>query len=300
MISFRQLRALIGIADHLHFRRAAETLHITQPALSTQLRQLEAQLGVTLVERSRSHVILTPVGEAIAERGRLILRDVEELSDIARHSLQPFTGTIRLGVLPTIGPYLMPHVLPGLHAAYPRLKIYVREGKADDLLTQLTQGNFDLLILPLPIERQGVQVRPLAVEPLLVALSVEHRLAGRKALRRSDLAGEEVLIMESGHRLHEQAGALCEEIGARALTDYEGTSLDALRQMVGLGIGITFLPQLYARLEAEKDTQVVTLPVIDRPPYRELAVLWRARSPLSEELTTIADAIREWLSDAIG
>ncbi len=295
--TLKQLRYLVAVAETLHFRRAAEMSHVSQPTLSGQLRELEERLGVQLVERSRSKVILTPLGRQIAERAKTVLRDVQDVVELAKQGQAPLGGTIRVGVLQSLGPYFLPHILPELHGRYRDLKLYVRDGMPTALLERLDQGNLDMLFFPLPV--QGAELRSVRLfrEPLWVVVPGEHRLASRETIRRSDLEGETFLTLERGHRLHDQVRALCEQYGAKLSLDYEGTSLDTLRQMVAMGMGLSLLPALYVRSEVLHDRQVVAREVKSGVPHRMIGMVWRRHSGRQEEYETLAGQIRGILKD---
>lgn len=295
MPSLQQLRYLVAISETLHFRRAAEMVHVTQPTLSGQLRDMEERLGVQLVERSRSRVLLTPTGEAIAARARIVLRDMQEIAALAERGRQPLGGTIRVGVLASIGPYLLPHILPDLHRTYPDLRFYIREGVPESLLNGLEGGALDLLLSPLPIGGQDTQTARLYREPLYVVVPGDHRLGSKKDLTHNDLKGETVLTLERGHRLYDQVRDLCQEFGAELSLDYEGTSLDTLRQMVAVGMGVTFLPSLYVGSEVRQDDQLVTLQMRRRGPSRTVGMAWRRQSARADEFETLAADIRRFL-----
>ena len=299
MPSLQQLRYLVAIADTLHFRRAAEACHVTQPTLSGQLRELEARLGVQLVERSRARVLLTPTGAAVAERARIVLRDVNEIIAVAKHDQGRFSGTVRVGVLASLGPYLLPHVLPGLHRDFPDLKPYVREGVPRTLLAGLDDGSLDLLLFPLPVKEADFHSTPLFREPLWVLVPSDHPLAAKKTIARADLKGETVLTLERGHRLHDQVRDICQEFGAQLSLDYEGTSLDTLRQMVGMGMGLSLLPALYIGSEAVADRQVAARQVRPRAPYRMIGMVWRRHSARHDEFSALAGFIRGVLKDSV-
>ncbi|MCR9073442.1 MAG: LysR substrate-binding domain-containing protein [Alphaproteobacteria bacterium] len=300
MISFRQLRALVAVADELHFRRAAARIHVSQPALSGQIKELEERLGVQLLERTRSRVLLTAVGKEVVERARIILRDVDELVESAGHAQRKFTGTLRIGSLPTVGPYLLPPIIPELHSRYPALKLYVRDGLQDPLLAGLKAGQFDALIVPIPVKETDLRIEPLFQERLEVAMADDHPLAGRRSLERGDLRGHDVLVLEPGHRLRDQVVQICEQSQATVLTDYEGTSLDAIRQMVAAGMGVAFLPSLYVRSEVRPGAGVSIRPIRKRPPSRTVGMVWRRNTALQDELTEIADVIQSWLRLNVG
>ena len=292
MPTLKQLRYLVAIADTLHFRRAAELSHISQPTLSGQLRELEERLGVQLVERSRAKVVLTPIGKEIAGRARTILRDVTDLIDLAKQGQDVLGGMLRLGVLSSLGPYLLPHILPELHQTYPQLKLYVREGMPNALLHGLDEGSLDVLIFPLPVKGADLRIARLFREPLLIAAARDHALANKEFAERSDLKGETVLALERGHRLHDQVRELCDLYGAKLALDYEGTSLDTLRQMVGMGMGFTFLPALYVRSEIPKDGEVAARPMRARPPSRTIGMIWRRHSARGDEFAALAGLTR--------
>lgn len=292
MPTLQQFRYLVAVAETLHFRRAAEMTHVTQPTLSGQLRELEDKLGVQLVERSRAKVILTPIGKDIAARARTVLRDVQDIVELAKHGQSLLGGTIRVGVLQSLGPYLLPHILPELHESYPSLKLYVREGMPQTLLGGIDDGSLDLLLFPLPIKGADLETARLFREPLWIVAPCDHRLAAKERAERSDLKGETVLTLERGHKLHDQVSELCEQFGAELSLDYEGTSLDTLRQMVSMGMGLSFLPALYVRSEVLKDSQVIARELKSRAPFRMVGMIWRRHSARQEEFLALAGLIR--------
>jgi LysR family hydrogen peroxide-inducible transcriptional activator len=294
-LTLKQLRYLVAVADTLHFRRAAEVTHVSQPTLSGQLQQLERRLGVELVERSRSKVILTPVGKEVVARARVVLRDIQDIVELARHGTQLFGGVLRLGVLPTLGPYLLPHILAELHGQYPALRLYVREGRPRALLDDLEDGSFDALMVPLPVSGADLRSARLFREPLLIATARDHPLASKAQVERSDLKGEVVLALERGHQLHDQVRELCAQFGATLSLDFEGTSLDTLRHMVAMGTGLSFLPALYVRSELAGSGEVVARPLRTRPPARTVGMVWRRRSARGEEFLLLASLIRRIL-----
>lgn len=300
MPTLQQFRYLVALADTLHFRRAAERSHVSQPTLSGQLRELEERLGVQLVERGRrARVVLTPVGEEIAARARQVLRDVGDIVELAKYGREWLNGTIRLGVLPTLGPYVLPYVLPELHRGYPDLRLYVREGMPGALIGALEDGELDLLLFPLPVKEADLAVARLFREPLWIVAPADHPLAAKSFAEPADLEGATVLALEPGHRLHDQVRALCQDYGAVLSLDYEGTSLDALRLMVGMGMGLSFLPALYVRSETPKDHEVAARPLRARPPSRLIAMVWRRHSARAEEFQALAGLIRGMLRSRV-
>ncbi|NND48831.1 MAG: hydrogen peroxide-inducible genes activator [Rhizobiales bacterium] len=300
MPTLKQFRYLVALSHTLHFRHAAEQCQVTQPTLSSQIQELENDLGVQLVERSRrNQVVLTPIGKEIMERARIVLKDVQDIVDVGRHGQQWLHGTIRLGALPTLGPYLLPHVLPSLHRDYPHLKLYVREGMPAVLIDGLASAELDLLLFPLPITGADFTSVRLFREQLWVVIPAEHPLAAKHTIERTDLAGETVLALEPGHRLYEQVAEICREIDANLSHDFEGTSLDTIRLMVGMGLGLSFMPTVYVLSETPKDAQVVARPMRTQPPLRTVGLAWRRHSARSEEFQTLANAIRQVLKSGL-
>ncbi|MEM8689775.1 MAG: LysR substrate-binding domain-containing protein [Pseudomonadota bacterium] len=292
MATLRQFKYLVALSEELHFRRAAERVHVTQPTLSAQIQELERQLKAPLVERGAAQVMLTPLGREIAERARRVLADVQDIEDLAASSQHGFQGTIRLGVPPTLGPYLLPHIIPDLHTDYPELKLYVQEGKPADLQLELQAGRLDLVVSPLPINHTDLEVESIFRETLLVAVAPDHPLAGKARVEKSDLDGQNVLAIERGHHLHDQVHQLCEDFNAILLRDYEGTSLDTLRLMVGMGVGLAFLPALYVRSEIGSRGELAVMELAAANLYRQIGLTWRKRSVHAPLFKTIADLIR--------
>ncbi len=293
MPSLRQLEYLLAVDDQRHFRRAAAKVGVSQPTLSAQLSTLEETLGAQLVERSRSRVLLTPVGREIADIARRILRDVQEIRDVATHKLGEPGGTIRLGLPPTIGPYLLPRVIPRIHRAYPDLKLYVREDIPHNLPDGLDQGKYDVVIMPVPVRDEGLEMIRLFREPLYLVVPADSDLSGRDQIERKELKHRSILTLETGHHLREQVESLCEEFGAELRSDYEGTSLDTVRQMVGMGMGLSFLPGLYVHSALGRDSSVKSIDLKGRALYRTIGLLWRDTSARKPEFEQLAQHIRE-------
>lgn len=300
MTTLRQLRCLAAIADTLHFRRAAERLNLSQPALSAQIAQFEEQLGVLLVERTRRRVLLTPVGREVAERARAILRDVADLEDATRLAKTPLSGTLRIGVLRTLGPYLLPHILPVLRERHPDLKLYLREEPKAQLVTELIHGELDLLLIAAaPRDDHHLTVTALFREPMWAALPLGHRLAAKAVLEARDLAGERMIMLEVGDGIRDPSLALCERAGASEHPDFRATSLDSLRQMVATGLGATFLPALYVQAEALADDQIAVRPFAPPAPERAIDMVWRRTTSRSDEYRLLARLIEENLPEVV-
>ncbi|MEO9874821.1 MAG: hydrogen peroxide-inducible genes activator [Anderseniella sp.] len=296
MPSIRQLQYLVTLSEELHFRRAAERVNVTQPTLSMQIQQLEKRLKVSLVERGSGSVTLTPLGREVAERARRVLAEVKDIVDLATSSQHGLHGTVRLGVAPTLGPYLLPHIVPELHASHPDLRLYVREDKPGELQAQLQSGTFDLIISPLPINQADLEVERMFREPLLIVAAHDHPLARKKKIAPDDLKGVNILTIEKGHHLHEQVRRICDEFGAIPMRDYEGTSLDTLRLMVGMGVGVAFLPALYVRSEIGNREEVATLAVQTPSLHRQVGIAWRKRSVHADKFSEVAELIRKTAS----
>lgn len=296
-ITLRQLRYLVVLADTLNFRRAAEQCGVSQPSLSQQIKALETGLGTTLVERGPGAVALTPTGRDIAAAAVEVLDGVEGLLSLALRG--PLAGLLRLGVKPTLGPYLMPHVVRRLHKTHPDLRLLVRESPPLDLDRELVSGVHDLILNQLPLSAAEVTTVRLFREPLMLAVAADHPLAQRESFAPEDLGGLDVLTLGPRYHLHEQVHRLCEEFGGVLRRDYEGTSLDALRQMVGMGLGVTFLPALYVLSEVRDGAEVRVLAPARRPLFRSIGLAWRERSGRSEAFTAIAETIRDVARDEL-
>lgn len=292
MPNLRQLEYLVALADTRHFRRAAERANTTQPTLSEQLKALEDRLGVQLVERTRAKVVLTAIGQQVVEIARRMLADSSEIKALAASGGRELSGLVRLGLPPTIGPYLLPHVIPELHRTYPGLRLYVREDLPAGLPGALEEGALDVIITPLPVRGADIVVTPLFREPLHLATAADHPFAAAGVVTRERLAGQDVLALGPGHQLHDVAIGLCEELGARLRRDYEGTSLDTLREMVAMGLGITFLPGLYVRSVASRDASVATMEIQGRSVYRTVGMAWRRTSARQHDCRLFAQRIR--------
>ncbi len=299
MITLRQLQCLVAVADLLHFRRAAERLHLSQPALSAQIAQLEEQLGTLLVERTRRRVLLTPIGRELAERARNILRDVSDLHEAARQAQAPLSGTLRVGVLRTLGPYLLPHMLGAMREGYPDLKLYLREEPRAQLLADLAHGDLDVVLLHnAPRDDDHLTVVPLFREPLWAVLPLGHRLVGKDVLEPADLAGEQMILLELGDGLRDPGLALCRAAGATEHPDFRATSLDALRQMVATGLGCTLLPGLYVQAEAMADRQIAVRPLM-RAPSRAIDLVWRRTTSRAQDFRLFARLVEDNLPAAV-
>ncbi len=293
-ITLRQLRYLTALEETGHFREAAESCGISQPSLSVQIKTLEEALGLILVERGRGHVRLTLAGREVSGRARSILDATQGILDLTVLLQSGLGGTIRLGTSATLGPYFMPHVVGDLHRTHPDLRLYIREAAPRDLLRELNDGMHDLILTQLPIAGATLTTTRLFREPLALAMPADHPLAARTSLDGPDLAQQTILSLSPSYALHDQISALCVETGAALSRDYEGTSLDALRQMVAMDMGLTFLPALYVKSEIEGRAQdVVVRPFRGRRFARSIGLVWRASSGAGPAYERLAMVMRD-------
>ena len=292
-MNLRDLRYLIALADLRHFGRAAEACHVSQPTLSTQIRKLEEELGVALVERAPRHVMLTPVGTDIAERARRVLADVEQMREMARRTADPEAGSVRLGMFPTLGPYLLPHVVPKIRARFPRLELLLIEEKTTVLLNMLRAGQLDAAVLALPLHEDWLETEFLFEEPFMLAVPGDHPLASHRDLRLSELVDQNLLLLEDGHCLRDQALEVCSLAGAGEKEGFRATSLETLRQMVAAGVGITLLPMLAVTPPVPNSPSIKLLSFKNPPPTRRLAMVWRRSSAMGPFLHDLAGILRD-------
>ncbi|UPG89242.1 DNA-binding transcriptional regulator OxyR [Luteibacter aegosomaticola] len=291
-MNLRDLSYLVALAEHRHFGRAAEASFVSQPTLSTQIRKLEDELGVALVERTPRKVLLTETGREIARRARGVLSQVEEIKAIAQRTRDPESGTIRLGIFPTLGPYLLPHVIPRLRERFPRLELLLREEKTEQVLHMLREGTLDAGILALPIHDDSLHTEFLFEEPFVLAVPSDHTLAQQRRLRMDDLAEQNLLLLEDGHCLRDQALEVCHLAGAGEKSGFRATSLETLRQMVSANVGITLLPALAVKPPVAQSPNVKLIEFEDPAPSRRIAMLWRKSSAMTPFFEALAEVMR--------
>ena len=298
-MNLRDLHYLVALADHRHFGRAAAASFVSQPTLSTQIRKLEDELGVALVERAPRKVMLTPAGRDIVERARRVLAEVEQLKESARRTRDPEAGSVRLGIFPTLGPYLLPHVVPRIRERFPRLELLLVEEKTEVVLRMLREGRLDAGVLALPLHDEALHVEFLFEEPFVLAAPKSHPIAKRDSLGMRDLAHEHLLLLEDGHCLREQALDVCTLSGASEHEGFRATSLETLRQMVAANVGITLLPTLAVKPPVPASGNTRLLPFRKPSPSRKLAMVWRRSSAMGGFLRKLAGVLRDLPPDLL-
>lgn len=290
--SLRQLQFLVALADELHFGRAAEACHVTQSTLSNGLKELETILGVSLAERTKRSVLLTPVGREIAERSRALLADARDLVAAAARRRGGLRGELRLGTIPTIGPFLMPKVLPHLRASYPELRLFLREELTGSLIAGLAAGRLDAILIATPYDIGDLETLPLFEDGYQLAVPQDHPLAARKQVSGNELKGEKLMLLERGHCLQSHALSAFPETAPRQDETFAATSLATLVSMVEEGLGITLLPQLAIDAGIARGTTLALRPLVGACP-RRVVLAWRRTSALADDFARLADVFRE-------
>jgi LysR family transcriptional regulator, hydrogen peroxide-inducible genes activator len=294
--SLQQLRFLCALAEQCHFGRAAESCAVTQSTLSGGIKELEARLGITLVERGRRHVMLTPLGKEIATRAQRLLVDAEELVGLAHNAREPLSGPLRFGTIPTVGPYVLPTLLSHLGTALPKLKLYVREALTAVLLDKLVRGELDILLVAVPYELGDVEAMEIAKDPIVVAMPRNHPLSHHEVVSRDDLAREQLLLIEDGHCLRSHSLQACRVVNPVRNEVFQATSLRTLVQMVAAELGITLMPQIAVDSERASTRNVVIRPLSPDEPFRTLVLAWRPTSSRGPEFRMLGNIIRECLT----
>ncbi|MBO1518379.1 DNA-binding transcriptional regulator OxyR [Oceanisphaera pacifica] len=276
-MNLRDLEYLVALSQERHFRKAAEKCFVSQPTLSGQLRKLEDELDVLLIERTSRTVLFTPAGDAITAQAKRILAETKELKDIARTFTEPMSGDMHIGLIPTVGPYLLPHIIPLFKQHFPELQLYLHEAQTHTLLQQLAEGDLDCLILAELDNMDSFSALPLYDEPMVLALPCDHAWAQRQHIALSELQGEKLLMLEDGHCLRDQAMGFCFAAGIGEDKHFKGTSLETLRNMVAAGSGLTLMPQM-ATEPQQANSGVCYVPVIEPEPKRTISLLHRVNS----------------------
>lgn len=291
-MNIRDLKYLVAIADHNHFGKAAEACFISQPALSMQIKKLESVLGVQLIERTSKSALLTEIGRSITEHARDILFRVDSMKETAKQAADPLSGEFHLGIIPTLGPYLLPHIIPGISKLFPKLKIYLVEAQTENLKTKLKHGKLDAALFGLPLVDDNFDAFPIFEEELLLATPANHTLAKRKSIKHSDLANQVLMLLEDGHCLRELALQLCQRANASADKSFQATSLETLRYMVASKVGMTLMP----KLSSQSSDGVCYLPFSTPKLTRTIGIIWRPSSAKKVLIKSFVAEIRKLLT----
>lgn len=290
--TLRQLRYLVAVVDRCHFGHAAEACLVSQSTLSAAIQELEDLLGAPLLERTKRTVVPTPLGRDIAERARNLLKAAEDLVDVAAVARDPMSGPLHLGVIPTIGPFLIPKVAPKLRTEFPRLKLYLREDQTARLLAQLNAGEMDAAILALPYPMEDTEFLEIGEDRFWVVCPPNHRLCHAATAHPADMALEDLLLLEDGHCLRDHALAACSLEGARRNIAFQGTSLHTLVQMVADGLGVTLVPQMALDAGILRGLDLPAVPLAGDAPSRRIGLVWRRTSARKETFRRLAAVLR--------
>lgn len=291
--TLKQLQYLVALKDHGHFGRAAEACFVTQSTLSAGIRELESLIGVILVERTRRVVRFTPLGDRFVDKARRVLREAEELSDLARAAGRPLSGEMRMSVIPTIAPFMLPRILPRLRNDYPDLKLFLREETTGQACEGLHNGRTDCILLALPYACGDIAARPLFDDRLYVAFPEDEFQGPHPFVAASDIDQTRLLLLEDGHCLKEHALAACNRPELRAEATMLGTSLHTIVQMVDNGLGVTILPEMAVNAGILDHTQVIARPLEADHPVRSIALVWRRASPREKDFELLAQVLAE-------
>ncbi len=288
-MNLRDLKYIVSVASEQNFARAADKSFVSQPTLSMQIKKLEEELGVQIFERSQKKFLVTKVGEEIVKKAEIILREAEEIKSLARNSKDPFSGEVRIGAFPTLASYFFPQIIRKISKKFPNLKLLLVEEKTEVLLEKLKNGQIDAAFVAMPCDDFGLSNQKIFEEEFLLAVSKNHHFAKLKKIEKKDLKGQELMLLEDGHCLRDQALEACSMLGSFEKQDFRASSLETLRQMVALDAGITFIPEIAVK----KDGQIVYLKIVN-PPKRRIGLFWRsanlARKNLFKEIAEISKA----------
>ena len=290
--TIKQLQYLVALQEHQHFGRAAEASFVSQSTLSAGIRELESLLGVTLVERSRRVVRFTPLGNSVVAKAHRVLRETEELAELVQAAGKPLSGELRMSVIPTIAPFLLPRILPRLRRERPQLKLFLREETSDHAIESLHHGRADCVLLALPFATGEVEKETIATDDLFVAFPKDDPRDPPDEIPPGMIDEGRLLMLEDGHCLKDHALAACNRPELRASATMIGTSLHTLVQMVDNGLGLTMLPKMAIDAGILNDTDVVARPLKGKNTSREIALVWRANSPRSDEFRMLAQELR--------
>ncbi len=292
--NLRHLAYLVALAEHRHFGKAAEASSVTQSTLSAGIRELEAALGVQVAERTKRSVILTRIGHVLAEKAAALLRSADDMLDIAAEATAPYSGTISLGTIPTIGPYLLPRIIPALRGRFPELRFALREDKTGELLDRLAHGRLDLVLIAFPYETDGLETMMLFEDAYRFACAADHPFAGVESVAMERLGGEPLMLLEKDHCLHSHALPLLQDAPGIAETTFSATSLPTLVAMVAEGMGATLLPDLAINAGIAGGGEIAIRPISGEANVRSIGLAWRRQSGRADTFREIGDFLRGW------
>ena len=291
-MTLNELKYIVAVAQKLNFRRAAEQAFISQPALSLAIMKLEQELGVSIFERAKNQIRLTRVGHQIVAQAQRVLEEVEHIRTLASQGLDPLSSVLKLGIIYSVGPYLLPDLIPALKLCAPNLQLEVTESLTANLDSLLSNGRLDAVIIALPFEAGGILTQPLYDEPFEVVVNPDHHWAGRRSIRAKELSGEKVLLLDSGHCFSNQVAEACPELNRRGAEIQQGTSLETVRNMVASGLGITVLPAS-ANSERYRSPLLQVISFSKPGPSRRIALAWRNSFARPQAIAALAQAIAQ-------
>lgn len=291
-MTLNELRYIVAVAQERNFRRAAEKAFISQPALSLAIQKLEEELGVQIFERSRSDISITPIGAQIIEQAQRALEEAGRIREIARQGKDQLTGTLRVGIIHSVGPYLLPDLIPALKKLAPEMPLEVEENITANLDTLLRNGKLDVIVIALPFGDSAILTHPLYDEPFEVVVGNEHHWASRRSIRPQELAAEKVLLLDSGHCFSNQVTEACPELNRKGADIQQGTSLETIRNMVASGLGITVLPAS-ANNARYRNRLLKVIPFTKPAPSRRIALAWRKSFARTQAIEALAQAIKQ-------
>ena len=285
-MNLRDLKYIVEVAREKNFARASEKVFVSQPALSMQIKKLEDSLGVNIFERDKQNFLITPIGQEIIKRAEIILQESEEIKSIAKNFNDPFAGEIRIGAFPTVATYFLPNFVRNIHKKFPKLKIFLIEEKSDILIEKLREGLIDATLLAMPINDDSLIGEKIFSEKFLLATPKNHALAKKSKIQIKELKNQELMLLEDGHCMRDQALEICSSVRAYENTDFQATSLETLRQMVANGNGITLMPEI-----AVRNDDKISYTKIFNAPFRTVGLYYRkssVRKPLIKEIIKLA------------
>jgi LysR family transcriptional regulator, hydrogen peroxide-inducible genes activator len=298
-LTLRDLEYLVAVADRRHFGRAADACHVSQPALSAQIRKIEDFLGVQLFERSNRNVVITPIGEQVARQARVVLEEAGKIALLAQETSQPLSGSLRLGAIATLGPYLMPYLLGPLRKKFPKLELLMKEGLTDELIADLRDGALDAVLAAPTFNTDGLKLIRLFDEPFLVAAPKNHTIALKAAVRARDLNSEDMVLLEDGHCLRNQTVEVCPSNRRGKFREFQATSLETLRHLVASGFGYSLMPRLAVDSNDRLKNLIAYRPFEGKPVGRTIVLVCRERFARMNDIEELAEFIRRHLPEGV-